>query len=307
MLVNTGKNDISHLGKSLKTLPIAKAENVRTDSGVVADNHKAIVVNGKVVSILTNKYRLVQHKEAFKPIIESVKLAGVKFFNYNLLADTKKAHLDIYTETARDDKEGIEFGFRCTNTFDGRSSIKFNMQLSKAQRWVELVEKDEVSVWGFRMACKNGMMVKVPLAYEKVVRPEERAKITTLLNQAKSVAHFEPSVKKGLSEIKYIIEALLILRDPIERLIKIADSISLEGFDKEDIIKLVTKYIGKKMSKSVFDQWAKSTEENITLWGLFNAVTALATHRKDLSETTRQRLYEKAADMLEAEIVVTVL
>lgn len=304
LYINTGKRDCDMIENEIHKLPVASIEEVQTTSGLMAQKHKAIVVSGQVVSILTKKYRLVQHKEAFAPIINSVK-NNVDKFNFCIIADNQRAYLDILTEKANDGKEGIEFGFRCKNTFDGRSSIKFSFVQQKASRWVELVEKNHVTVWGYRQSCKNGMVMKIPLAYEKVVVPEERAKIEELLRLSKNIAHFNPTVENGLKEVKNVIEILFLLRKPVERIIALADKYSLLGAQKEDIIKLISKYCGKKMSHSIYDKFARDNEENTSLWGLYNAITSLATHRQDLSNNTRQKLYEHAGDMLEAEIIVS--
>jgi hypothetical protein len=305
-MITTEKLHNTEIYNSIEQLPIATKQNITTESGVTSNTFQAIVVNDKIVSVLTNKYRLVQHKEAFTPIISSLEMAGIKKYDYILSNDDKKATIDIYTQTARDDKEGVEFGFRCQNSFDGRSAIKFDFKMTKAKRWVELVERDEVTVWGFRLACKNGMMIKVPLAFEKVVRAEERSQISELMRKSQNIAHFKNSVERGLEEVKTVVEAMTLLQKPIERMIAMANQYSLEEFDKEDIMKIIKKYIGKKMSSSIYDQYVLDNTEKATLWGLFNAVTNVATHKKSISNSTRNKLMEKSAYMLEAEITTMV-
>ena len=306
MNINTGKLGHEQIKTVIENLPVAEKQELTTTTGALADNFKAIVVNNKVVSVLTNKYRLVQHTEAFAPIISSLVYAGITNYNFAVTGDEKRVNLEIYTENARDDKDGVELGFRCLNTFDGRSSIKFDFKVNKAKRWVELVEKDEVTVWGFRQACKNGMMVKVPLAFERVVRAEERAEITELMTKAKNIAHFKTSVDNGLEEVKNIVQAMTLLRKPVERMIEMANQYSLKGVPSEDLLLLIKKYVGKKMSKSIYEQFILDKEESNTLWGLYNAITNIATHRKGISQSTRNKLFEKSADMLEAEIVAMV-
>ena len=181
-------SEADRINYDIQRLPIAQrfavqavqpeVENPRT---IKSEKFTAVVVSNEVVACPTKTYKLVQHHKAFRPIVEGLTLAGVRDFKYTLYWNNKKANLNIYTGTASDALQGIQFGFRVWNSVDGRGAITYGFRIAQQQKYFELV--------GYRLACKNGMVVRVPLEEAEFTKVEERLKVEELLNKTKKIIH----------------------------------------------------------------------------------------------------------------------
>jgi hypothetical protein len=97
-----------------------------------------------------------------------------------------------------------------------------------------------------------------------------------------------------IKALQYVVEAMAILRNPVERLFAKAKQFSFT--DREHYETLIKAHVGERYKSRVLKQF--STEEDRSLWSLYNAVTFVASHTEGLNETSRDRLLEGAADML---------
>lgn len=253
-------------------------------------NHfKAIEVEGKTVAIPSNHYQLVQHEEAFRPIIEGLTLRGVEDFKFSLFANHKKAWLNIFVSEGTD---SIRYGFRAQNSFDRTTSINVGIRsYFLKNRVVEIV--------GYRQVCSNGMVVRVNLDEAEFVREEERGEILELLKKQVKIKH-NSLAEARLEELQYTVEAFLLMKNPLKRIVDKAQSIELYKDQAEEIIE---KYIGKRKLDKVMEQYGREEE---TLWGLFNSITFIASHTKVFEKATKfNTMIDKAATMLEEEIKVS--
>ena len=137
--------------------------------------------------------------------------------------------------------------------------------------------------------------------------------ITTSFNSSKLFTSFTKSSWKDnedrhnslaeakLEELQYTVEAFLLMKNPLRRIIEKAQSIEMH---KEKAEELIEKYIGKRKLDKVMEQYGN---EERTLWGLFNAVTFIASRGFEKNEVARKfnTVLEKAATMLEEEIKVS--
>jgi len=82
---------------------------------------QAIMVNGLPVAVMSKRYKIVQHEEAFRPIIEGLTLRGIDNFQYSMWNTESIANLAVYLGEGED---GVKLGFRCINSFDGTYAIK---------------------------------------------------------------------------------------------------------------------------------------------------------------------------------------
>lgn len=281
-------------------LPIAEAYKVVLTNGnnqVEPKDKVGIVVNGKCVGVVSDHYNLVQHEQAFRPIIDGLTVSGVQDFKANAVANHKWAKLRCFINHVADDKQGIKYGFQAENSFDGKSAIKFGAQMSKYFQEEVQVKHQVVKVWGFRLACQNGMIVRVPLDYETIVSKEIREKLKEILSQRLSIRH-DRNAEANLKTMQYVVEAYLLLRNPMEKMIKLAQKIKIG--DIEAFESLMKKYVGKRKAEAIAERY--NTDAGDNLWHLYNAMTFIATHER-MKESTRNSLYEKAAVMLEREVV----
>jgi len=86
-------------------------------------------------------------------------------------------------------------------------------------------------------------------------------------------------------------------RDPVARII---DKAQTREIGNQEAAELIKKYVGKRMFQKVYNQFSYESSD---LWGLYNAVTYVASH-DNIAQSTSNGLLVKAAGMLEQEISV---
>lgn len=267
----------------LATLPIAQEKEVIVD-GLTQERYKAIMVNNKVIDIPSKHYKLIQHEQAFEPILEGLAQRG-KPYKYALMCNSRKAWLNVYVGEGTDT---IRYGFSVSNSIDRSSSLKYGLKADGVKaRVIELV--------GYRQVCSNGMKIRVPLNQAEFVREEERLKIEELLHK-KMIYRHTGNVKQAISEVQYTVEAFLLLEQPLARIVAKAQTRKLTLAQARV---LVEKYVGRRKRDKILAQYGN---EEQSLWGLYNAITWLASHRNITTPTKFNTEVDHAAVMLEQEL-----
>jgi hypothetical protein len=286
------KNKAEETENAIAKIPMATLESIRTTSDATnPKNFMAVVLNetaGKrIVATVSKRYRLVQHAEAFKPIIDGLHFTATDY-EFCLIHRNTKATLDVFvTEIANSGLGGIRLGFRAISNIDGRNAIKYTLSQSKFQGTIEIV--------GYRQVCENGMKIRVPLDEAEFVRPEIRGKVTSLLEMSANVAHIG-NVESKIKATQYVVEAMSLLKEPVKAMIEKART---QEIGEKEAKALLAKYIGKRLTSAINDKF-QSEEQN--LWGLYNAITYIASHGVTVS--TMNGLMNKSANLLERELLV---
>lgn len=256
---------------------------------------KAVFVNDEHVAVVSKDYKLVQHSEAFKPIIDALVAKGVDKFEFTAWANNRKAYLGVLVAEAAD---SIQYGFRCTNSVDGSHAISYGLSATRVDTFADIVEKEHVVVWGIRKICMNGSIIKVPLKSAKYLDVVTRQQITELMTQFKNIRHTKGADERVL-EVQYLVEAFLLLRNPINRMIFDAQKMHLKPAKVTELIK---KYVGERVAKRIELEFYADNDDS--LYGLWNAVTAVASHTDDYKDGTRNSLLDKAANLLTGELLL---
>lgn len=292
-----GLHEASEVNTALDSLPTAKPVELFYNDGVETNNEvkgfKGVLVTdthgySSIVHCPTNRYTIVQHKDAFRPIIEGMVQAGIEDFKYTMLANHRWAEINILvSETGYD---GVRIGFKVKNSFDGTSAIKYGFNMSSAVTHLEVV--------GWRQVCSNGLKIKVPVDEAEIITLEKVTQIRTLFHEQTNIMHTETAFKK-IEAMQYIAEAISLLKDPVERIIKKAQKWTIQ--DREHLEKLIKQHVGKRYAQRVADRYAR--DGDTSLWGLYNSITAVASH-DEMKAVAREHLIDKAADMLNVEMFV---
>ena len=260
---------------------------------------KAVVVGGKIVATVSNHYKLVQHVDAFAPIVEGIHTAGVENIYFSLMANGKWAKLNLMFCQAKDGLEGINYGFTARNSVDGRSAINYGFRLQKRTTDKVLRTERVIDVWAVRQVCSNGMKMRVPIEWHEISKLVDVTRLHTLFNESAKFAHVT-DVAERVKQMGFIAEAFAMLQKPIEKMIEMGKDIYLTQTQAEAMIKA---YIGKRLSGQIMAAYANEIggsdkRPSNTLWALYNAVTYTASHA-GLSQRTSLAMIEKAADMYE--------
>lgn len=275
------------INREIAQIPEAYREDICVGLKEVPEkDFKAIVVDNKVQAVVSDHYKLVQHREAFRPVIEGLTLRGIDKFNFSLWGNHRRAWLNIFVGEGFDT---VKYGFRITNSVDRSTSVRYGLSAFSESQVLELV--------GYRQVCSNGMIVRVNLADAEIVKLEERIKIEQQLKQKIAFKH-QGDMDKKFEEVQYIVEAFLLLEKPLERIIKKAQSKSLIIEQAKDFIK---RYVGERKLDKIMELYG---HEEQTLWGLYNAMTFYYSHRETLKATKLNTGLQKAAQMLEQELTV---
>lgn len=237
------------------------------------------------------RYKMVQHKAAFRPIVEGLTQAGEHGFQYVLVGTPKGAKFQVFVNPEGHD--GVRLGFEVTNVWDGRSALRYTTRLDRRQTWIEVV--------GHRQVCSNGMKVRIPLAeaYAQMgsnpkisVYVEQQQRLTTLLSETARIVH-DGTAKQKIEAMQYVAEAMRLLQEPVEAMIKAGQEWGLDTAEKaKEMIKV---HVGKRYAAKVRDAFV---DEPDSMWGLYNAITYVASHDETLKDTARETLKDKAADLL---------
>jgi hypothetical protein len=287
--------------ESLEAIPKAKAATIEMKGLENPKELKAITVDGRIVATVSKHYKLVQHKTAFEPIFKALNKTATDY-SFALFTTDTKGFLEVFVDEIPENGQGINLGFRAVNSIDGRTAIRYELLSEKVKRETNNVLYTEtvVDVWGYRQVCSNGMKIRVPLeSHEELrMRKEVREKVETLLRMATKVIHYGDAqdIEDKVKAVQYVVEAMALLKDPIARMIELAKERGIDG--EAEARKLIGKYVGKRMREAIIRQWNENEEDN--LWGLYNAVTYVASN-VGVRTTTMNGLINGAAELLQYE------
>lgn len=198
--------------------------------GADASNYKAIISDGVVVNIPTQRYALIQHQEALKPVIDYLKTRHEAEHVYvSQSANRIRAKLQVMIDHPRyslQDPTGkkIIFGFSVENSHDGRSTFR-------------------LEGGAYRLVCENG-----------VVLPNLIGDIRIKHTQA--LLHPQKAQEKIKNFVEGIIHTLPTVRDAMLH----AKTIPLDA-DLFEV--LMSEYFTKKITRNASDIYSRCKSQNM--------------------------------------------
>jgi hypothetical protein len=240
------------------------------------------------VNCPTNRYEIVQHETAIRPIIDALVQSGVEHFDFNAQSTLSWANLNVFVGASGFD--GVKLGFSISNSFDSSGAVSYGFDVNRVTKTLTLK--------GYRLACANGMKIEVPLEQAEIVRPEIRTQVQNLLREKTRVLHTKSAGAK-IEAMRYITEAIALLHAPVENMIKKAKAWTIN--DTTHFKELIKLHVGRRFATKVLNQYNRDSQEE-SLWDLYNAMTFVASHDESLSTTARETLIDKASDMLNLEM-----
>lgn len=98
--------------------------------GVRTDGFIGISIGNELVGVVSPRYCLVQHKEAFAPIVKGLDSIGLPY-EWNLFVHKGKAWLSVLVDD-KEVRDTVKIGFRAVNSVDGSTSIRYSFVMERA-------------------------------------------------------------------------------------------------------------------------------------------------------------------------------
>ena len=225
------------------------------------ESHKAIWNENENVlaSMVTNKYMLVQHKEAFLPLIDTLKKTGMTNVTGFIGATKNQASMFVKFD---DPRATIDLG---------------NGDIVQMAVWMRHSVDGYLALHGtlggYRMVCANGMMVGKILGGVRQIHKGSTVKAFT--------KHFYTDL------IKVMMDNSDKLRDIIKR--------SMAELLKQEWLEAMIRGtgIGKNYTKKILEKCKKL--DKVYTWDLYNMMTAFITHEMERSNFNSRIAYLETA------------
>ena len=218
-----------------------------TDFDIVPD-HWGVFVGPKMVNVVTDRYNLIQHSEAFAPIIPVLEKLGVKNVCAKIDFTTEKAYAYVSLPEnfsfIAPDGAAINLGFVGVNAYDSTHSVEW-------------------SGYGYRQTCKNGMIAKRLLGGIRAVHTASaEAKLYEWVN------NFSQDIQEFNSQIE------------------LAMSVGVTRQEAETYARAVSKD-SKRFVELFMRLWDDAYSKTLksSMWALYNAATDIYSHKSTSLQT----------------------
>lgn len=257
---------IDELVDYANTLDTATSNEVYYPSGDASRFH--VITNnttGKEVCTVSDKYAILQHKDAVNLILSGIQASGItgsgtlRNYNDNVVVE---CYFDNLTIRDHSQDGHINLGMRFTNSFDKSIGFSGNM-------------------FGWRQVCKNGMLMNrmVPNAPSMFFK------------------HMGDVIERITGSVKTFVEGIVKMEGSLLTIINESrnEVITFESHDQ--LIRFTSQFVGsERRAKQMFE--LEPIELNTSKWSLYNAMTAYASHENALSYNQYKTIHEGAQDML---------
>ena len=230
--------------------------------------------NGYVYDVVSNRYALIQHKDAFKPVLETLKTMGKNQVRAEFIQNKGRAWMSIvFPETTiNDGQDGIEMGIQMKNSYESGMSLQITSTRS-------YYEGRFLTFFGYRRVCSNGMMVRVPWteinkgAKVDEIRKEYVTEKEVGLGSFSTRIWHSGSSEKKMEQISRIVKTLTDCIPYIQTLVDKARQHHLEPEEASKMLEGIG--LGKRMVEKVMKLYANDEQSR---FGLYNSVTYYASH-----------------------------
>jgi len=314
---NLKEMEIGELKQEIDALALVEKCEVFTNTPVAPEQralvpeYKAIrnMKTGAIETIASNRYTIIQHKDAFGAVLDAlVAVSNGSKFSARVVEQGGRAWMTVvFTGISADDgANGIELGINVRNSHDKSSSLRYSGTQSKGV----------FEFFGYRRVCSNGMTIRIPLAelgdLNKVqvkgkaakkgeivaIKPELVGKVEGAVRT--SIRHVGKDVDVHLERLNQMFLSLPAVAKHLEARIKAVKKISFTAKEADERLEEIG--MSDRVRKRVLELYQRE-EQNA--WGLYNAMTAHATHDASVKPSRMDWLLGKATGLLEVKAKVS--
>ncbi len=256
------------------------------DNGVVKDveNFKGVYNNtkGNFVTAVCPHYKLIQHKEYFDGVAQTLSRLNIKY-KMTLKASGNKAFADIefQNRNIKYDKLDEEFttGLRIVNSYDKSTGLHILPRFT-------------------RLACLNGMIVS------------RFSNVFSVKHHSKMLAELHSFIETKVNELINTNEDLQIwvsegMKDSVEWKVaaRIIEKLFQQPKHREEILKrlnisMITVEDKKSKKKSIKYISEDKEKKKITRWNMYNACTEYITHGEQITPHIENLFHMKVEVLL---------
>lgn len=294
---------IEELEKELGTLSVADKRSIFLVGGAEVPGYKAVynLTKERVEAVLSDRYCLIQHVEAVKPVVDAIRELGHKEVRARVMEHRGRVWMDItFPEiVANDGSEGIEIGIRVENSIRGDSALKIGSSRS-------IFSERHMEFFIYRKVCSNGATIRIPMneLNIKSMKEDDKVKLEEVQTEKQlgvvetvTIRHLGDQEQKKL-QVQRIVASLVNCIPYVENVIRQAQAKNLT-IEQAKIV-LQESGFGERLTNKIMEKYAMGEQ---TIWGAFNAATDVASHDAK-SALAEERIMDKAALVLEAKIPV---
>lgn len=252
-----------HLGDEVNRETFNAEDNMAATPEKQSVNSNLAVVNKRtedLASIVSNRYKLVQHEQAFEPLLDAIKRLGltpdgtIETFNEGDVATMTIFfdELDLEVSESPDDS-GYYFGLFAMNSYDKTAGF-------------------QVHPYAVRMKCSNQFSARNALEDVESIHRKHFGDMEVV----ELVADWLRELREKRKEFREVIEKAK--RENFEDMQEVLENAGFPETKVEEIL-----------------EHLESELEVPTRWDLFNAATSYNTHELESKSITTQRKYDKRA------------
>lgn len=246
-----------------------KTEPIQTESGIIINNHKAIVRvdTNTPLSIRGNDYEIYQNQQLVELLYRVSQNVGLEIVNGGYFGDGQKVYIQLKSNDLKLGNDRIEGYLTGINSFDGSTSLAFGPS-------------------NLTISCQNSFFAAFRGLNTKIRHTKNmNVRVDDVCRSLENVLEEEKEMFKNIKRMSNVKISKKIQDQVLRDLFNIDKEIDLED---EDSISTVTQ---NKLSRFYVDLDGELKGKGDNLWGLFSGVTKYTTHSLSNGDNTEKKMF----------------
>lgn len=246
-----------------------KTEPIQTESGIIIDNHKAIVRvdTNTPLSIRGNDYEIYQNQQLVELLYRVSKNVGLEIVNGGYFGDGQKVYIQLKSNDLKLGNDRIEGYLTGINSFDGSTSLAFGPS-------------------NLTISCQNSFFAAFRGLNTKIRHTKNmNVRVDDVCRSLENVLEEEKEMFKNIKRMSNVKISKKIQDQVLRDLFNIDKEVNLEDVDS---ISTVTQ---NKLSRFYVDLDGELKGKGDNLWGLFSGVTKYTTHSLSNGDNTEKKMF----------------
>lgn len=267
--MNENKNVVQDVLNKTNLNWEVKTEPIQTESGIIINNHKAIVRvdTNKPLSIRGNDYEIYQNQQMVELLYRVSQNVGLEIHGGGYFGDGQKVFIQLKSNDMKLGNDRIEGYLTGINSFDGSTSLAFGPS-------------------NLTISCQNTFFAAFRGIQTKIRHTKNmNIKIEDVCRGLEKVLEEEKEIFDNIRKMSDVKISKKIQDQVLRDLFNINKEVDLED---EESISTVTQ---NKLSRFYVDLDGELKSKGDNLWGLFSGVTKYTTHSLSKGDNTEKKMF----------------